>query len=76
MGNENFKNFVKVALREKHLGASPCPFAGSDKNTPLWQWWIIDDVNMLMMKYEDYKVADDDKVMTIGDHQGLSKMRM
>ena len=35
-----------------------------------------DDVNMLMMKYEDYDFADDDEVTIIGDHQGLSKMRM
>ena len=34
------------------------------------------DVNMLMMNYEDYEVADDDKVMIIDDHQGLSKVRM
>ena len=29
-----------------------------------------------MMKHEDYEVADDNEVTIIGDHQGLSKMRM
>ena len=71
LGNENFKNFVKVGGLMEHIprSAGPCPFAGSDVNTTtLWQY--VDDETW------GFEVADDNEVALIGDHQGLSKMRM